>query len=77
MSQATKGAKAKGKAGAEESTPVFAVKGTPEYRAWFTQVQESTMLTASTLVRAALAEWATKRGYPAPPEAVRKRGRKG
>jgi hypothetical protein len=43
------------------------LKDTPEYRDWLTGLSETTLIPVATIVRDALARWASDRGLPGPP----------
>jgi hypothetical protein len=52
----------------KERLSVFSLKGSPEYRDWLNMLSDKSRITVATIVRDSVAEWAKKRGYPAPPE---------
>src|SRR4051794_27950581 len=47
---------------------IVAVKGTREWGEWLASVSRASGLPAAVMVEVALAEWAARQGYPAPPE---------
>ena len=47
---------------------IIQLKGTPEYARWLDDLHRATHIPKATLFRIALAEWATNRSHPEPPE---------
>jgi hypothetical protein len=47
---------------------VFALRGSPEYRAWLAGLTEESLIATSKIARDALAMWAQSRGFPPPPK---------
>lgn len=54
--------------GRVERLSVINLKGSPEYRDWLNGLSEKSLISTSVIVRDALAMWAEKRGYEAPPK---------
>ena len=49
-------------------TSVINLKGSDGYREWLSGVSKKTHIPSASIVRLALAEWASKHGHVAPPE---------
>jgi hypothetical protein len=47
---------------------IILLKGSGQYRNWFDSLSEATLIDGATIVRDALAMWASARGLPGPPE---------
>lgn len=52
----------------DERVVIIHLKGTHEYAAWLDEANRQTLIPKTTIFRAAVKEWAEKRGLPAPPE---------
>ena len=46
---------------------IIAIKGTREWGEWLASASKASGVPAAVLVEVALAEWASRHGYPAPP----------
>lgn len=55
-------------ASADDRQAVFLLKGSPAYVAWMDELHRKTHLPKTTIVRLALAKWATENGHREPPE---------
>jgi hypothetical protein len=51
-----------------ERETIINLKGSTEYSDWFNGLHKHTHISKAQITRLALAEWAEKRGLPAPPE---------
>jgi hypothetical protein len=56
------------KGGQDDRANVIVLKGSHEYASWLASLHAATHIPKSTIVRLALADWAKKHGYAAPPD---------
>lgn len=52
----------------DERVAVIHLKGTQAYAEWLDDVHKTTHIPKATIIRLAVAEWATRNGHKAPPE---------
>lgn len=52
----------------DERLAIIHLKGSGAYSEWLDAVHRKSHIAKATLFRVALAEWAERNGYPAPPE---------
>jgi hypothetical protein len=52
----------------DERVAVIVLKGSHEYREWLNSMSKDTLIPVASIVRDAVAKWATQRGYSSPPE---------
>jgi hypothetical protein len=52
----------------DDRVAVVVLKDSLEYREWLNGISRESLIPVASIVRDALAKWATQRGYPAPPE---------
>jgi hypothetical protein len=52
----------------DDRVAVVVLKDSLEYREWLNGISRESLIPVASIVRDALAKWATQRGYPAPPD---------
>jgi hypothetical protein len=68
MQMAKKKALVAKEAGKDERVAVIVLKGSHEYREWLNSMSKDSLIPVASIVRDAVAKWATQRGYATPPE---------